>query len=305
MAYFDEVIFDPIVQMIEDSHAPVSVRENAQDSAVASALKSGRIWYADGEFIGQFNASIARELREMGATLNMTRGTFTIDPTKLSMDIRGAAEQSLDRSRKLHQDLQDRLAQVQAHAQLASTGVDVGDTTTTIVKDLAEQFNGTIAGIDVIEVSAKVTQEMAVNLNRELTENLDLSIKNFVQSEIPKLRAEVEANAFAGFRADRLAEIIQQKYGVTKRKAAFLAEQETSLLVSKYREQRYRAMGSRRYVWSTSHDERVRPDHKVLNGTTQSFDLPPVTNRKTGARNNPGEDFRCRCVAMPVIEIPE
>lgn len=304
MAYFDEVIFQPILDMLEDAGTP-DTRENAQETAVSRALKSGRLWYADGEFSGALNAEISRELREMGATLNKNRGTFTIAPDKLPADIRGAAEVSLDRSRQLHHELQDRLAQMQVNAAGLSTGLDLEETVKGIVGDLQTQLSSTVKDIDTIEVSAEITPGIAQALDEELTKNLDLYIQGFAQEEITKLRAEVQKNAFAGYRADRLVDLIRQQHGVTRRKAAFLADQETSLLVSKYREERYKALGARSYIWSTSHDERVRHDHKALDGQRFDWDSPPVTNRATGDRNNPGEDFRCRCVALPVIETPE
>jgi uncharacterized protein with gpF-like domain len=39
-----------------------------------------------------------------------------------------------------------------------------------------------------------------------------------------------------------------------------------------------------------------------LNGHIYSFDDPPVTCQATQAHNNPGEDFRCRCVAIPILD---
>ena len=72
-------------------------------------------------------------------------------------------------------------------------------------------------------------------------------------------------------------------------------------MVSKYRQIRYEDVGIRRYMWSTSGDVRVRHDHKELNGKIFYFDNPPITDKATGARNNPGEDFGCRCVAIPVM----
>jgi uncharacterized protein with gpF-like domain len=40
-----------------------------------------------------------------------------------------------------------------------------------------------------------------------------------------------------------------------------------------------------------------------LNGMKFSWTEPPITNKQTGARNNPGCDFGCRCLALPVIRI--
>lgn len=281
----------------------VDLRENAgEESALTAALKSGRIWYADGEFSGNFNAEIVRELREIGATLNKRRAVYSINPDALPIEIRSAAGQSLDRSRSMHQALQDTLGQIQANQLGLGTGLDVTEAVTGIVHDLGAQFDSTVDALDVVEIPAELTAEMTATINAELTENLELYIGNFLDHEIVELRQLVQANAFAGYRADRLVDIIEARYGVSKRKAAFLADQETGLLVAKYREVRYRSIGSTTYKWSTSHDDLVRPDHKILNGTIQAWTEKPITNRKTGARNNPGEDFRCRCVAMAIID---
>jgi SPP1 gp7 family putative phage head morphogenesis protein len=302
--HFWEVLFFPLVDLIAGAGVEIDARENAFGfkSAVVRALESGKLWYADGEFSGQFNAEISRELRAMGATLSKTRGTFELPVDKIPFDVRGAAAASVDRSRALHQSLQDTLATIEANALGLATRINVGDAVTEIVRDLVHQFNESVEAIDVVEVSAEMTPEIAAALETDLTLNLDLYVKNFLSTEIVELRQLVAANAFAGYRTDKLADMIEARWGVTKRKAAFLADQETGLLVAKFREQRYRAIGSRRYKWSTSHDDLVRHDHRLLNGEIFFWDSKPVTNRKTGARNNPGEDFRCRCVAMPIID---
>ncbi|GAG93926.1 unnamed protein product, partial [marine sediment metagenome] len=71
--------------------------------------------------------------------------------------------------------------------------------------------------------------------------------------------------------------------------------------VSEYKQQRYLDIGITKYEWSTSNDERVRDDHKQLDGKIFSFKTPPVVDRRTGRRANPAEDFGCRCVAIPIL----
>lgn len=302
--HFWETLFMPLVDLVEAAGVPIDLRENAlgAKSAVVRALESGRLWWADGEFSGQFNAEISRELRALGATLDKNRGTFRLSVENLPLDLRGVAASSVDRSRKLHQQLQETLGTIEANALGLATQVNVGDSVTRIVRDLVDEFNATTKAIDVVSVSPEVTPAIAKALDAELTQSLDLPVKNFLQHEIVELRELIAENAFAGARTDRLVDVIAARWGVTKRKAAFLADQETALLVAKFREQRATAIGSTRYKWSTSHDDLVRHDHKLLNGTIQFWASKPVTNRKTGATNNPGEDFRCRCVAMPIID---
>lgn len=304
-AYFADVLFTPLQDILADANVP-AVRENGPIDVLINAIRSSRLWYAGGVFFGKLNAAISSALRAIGAVLDRA-GNFVISHSKLPMDLRGAIEQSVEKARELHQLILKTIDTISENVKKAvQTGIETAKAVPAIIKNLGEQFDATAElAIDVVEVSAELTPEVAQALRVGFTENLNLSIRNFMDVEIPRLREAVQKNAFAGYRADTLADIIETQFGVTKRKAAFLAEQETSLLTSKFREQRYKAVGIRDYIWSTSHDERVRADHKHLDGQRFSFDSPPITNRATGARNNPGEDFRCRCVPIPVIEAPE
>jgi len=108
-------------------------------------------------------------------------------------------------------------------------------------------------------------------------------------------------NTMSGQRANNIVKLIQANYNTSLNKAKFLARQETSLLMSSMREQRYKDAGITRYKWSTSHDERVRPLHKRVNGQVFSWDNPPIVG-ELGEALNPGEDYNCRCVAIPIIE---
>jgi SPP1 gp7 family putative phage head morphogenesis protein len=103
-----------------------------------------------------------------------------------------------------------------------------------------------------------------------------------------------------GRRYESLAKDIEARLDVTQRKAEFLAIDQTLKLNADITRARMGAAGITEYVWTTAGDERVRPTHEELDGETFSFDDPPVTN-EDGDRNNPGEDYRCRCVAYPVL----
>lgn len=280
-------------------------RDNAKgDSPLERALDSGVVWYAAGVFSGTFSVDVARQLTEAAAVFDERSHVFRLSVEKLDPDVRMAAVASLGRSERAHDRVQAFLAVAMGNFASAPTGINVEAPVAVITADLVEQFNGSVKGLEWITVQPEVDPAMRRALTAELTENLNLDVKRFLSDEIPELRRLVEENVFDGMRGDKLADIIGARFGIAKRKAAFLAFQETSLLVSHYREQQASAIGSLTYVWSTSHDERVRKSHRALNGSTFFWDDPPVTNPQTGAKNNPGEDFGCRCVAMPVITVP-
>lgn len=49
-----------------------------------------------------------------------------------------------------------------------------------------------------------------------------------------------------------------------------------------------------RYVWRTRRDERVRPSHRMNDGRIFSWSDPPATG-------HPGDDYNCRCEAVPFV----
>lgn len=301
-AYLFEVIFKPLFDLLDEYN--VKTKTNAIEGAVVRALQDGQIYYNNGTFTGSFNAAISKELRSMGATFDKVNKVFHLPESRLPLGVRQAVGQSLELSRQLNKDMLGLLSEMEMNIGRADTGINLKFSLDGVFVDLRKQYERTLKskGLPVPpDLTASVKEAIAV----EYTKNLDKYIKDFTLKMIPELRGNIQENAFEGGRPDKMAKIIQAQYGVSKRKSEFLAEQETSLLLSKYRESRYKELGSRRYIWSTSNDGRVRHDHKDLNNKIFYWDSPPITNKHTGARNNPGEDFRCRCVARPILPIQE
>lgn len=305
VAFFAEVIFEPLLDTIRSfgikPRASDQGRTNEKGDAVRDALIAGRVWYAEGIFFGQFNASISRELRKAGARWSDSRKGYVLALAELPLVLRNAVIQSAALNKELNSALLSQLAEMEKNITRAPLGVDYPQVTGKLVENLNKQFEKSVEKYEMIPKGELLNTRMRQGLTETLTENLSLSIKNFASERIPVLRKIVEQHAFMGGRADKLAKQIEAQFGISKRKAAFLADQETGLLIAQYRQQRYTAVGVRQYVWMTSHDERVRADHRILDGRIFSFHDPPITDRATGRRNNPGQDFRCRCVARAVL----
>lgn len=302
--YFREVIFGPLLDLLQTEEIQIQIKTNAKINAVERGLREKQIWFADGVFSGKFNAAISRELRAMGATKDARTGTFRLPPAKLPIDLRQAVAIAQQESKKVCQAVLETLKQMQANAGKSDTGIQFTQPVNQIIDNLDRQWDKTTRGKSVA-VSPDFSHGTREIVTEEYRHSVNKSIKDFTEARIPSLRKRVEDVIFAGARTDKLAKIIEAEFGVSKRKAAWLAEQETSILVSKYREARYKSAGSRRYVWSTSHDVRVRHDHDELNGKIFDWDQPPITNHQTGARNHPGEDYGCRCVARALLPMQE
>lgn len=297
VAWLREAIFTPLTLALQENQD----RSNSI-GALATAVKAGTITYHQGAFSGKFNAAISRELHEIGAAFDRATKTFRLAHDKLPYSLRGAIAESLSASKETHTAILAVLAAIalnlpQAQLQLPREPV-YG-----IMADLDKQFMRSIAGTP--GVGAGMSEGERQRLTDELTVNLELSITDFIEDRIPHMRRMVEQNLAEGGSTAMLAKKLEAEFGLAQRKADFLADNETGLLVSKYRQIRYEAIGVQEYQWHSMEDERVRPDHAALEGRRFSFDNPPITDRATGRRNNPGEDYRCRCVALPILNLIE
>lgn len=271
--------------------------QNDMGGPLYDAIKAGSIWYDDGGFSGEFNAKISAELKKIGAVFNLTTKRFMLPRAVLPVEILTAqvhADMRYDALRRAFLSTLDNMniGSVDSH-------VHTRQAFETAINWMDDDFNKSVQSITI---QPKLPPAQKQQLAEKWSKNLDLYITDFAKSRISKMRDMVQQQTFEGRRAIDLAKMLQGEYGISKRKAEFLARQETSLLLSKFKETRYSAIGVTKYRWSTSRDERVRHDHKDLNTKIFSFTLPPVTNLKTGARNNPGEDFNCRCVAIGIVE---
>lgn len=96
---------------------------------------------------------------------------------------------------------------------------------------------------------------------------------------------------------------VQHTYGVSRSKAEFLARDQMAKLNSSLTQFQQTDAGVSEYIWSSSGDGRVRDRHRFLDGKTFSWSDPPIVDIKTGRRAHPGEDYQCRCVALPKFDI--
>ena len=297
LTYFREVIYEPLLRLLSPAE-----RTNAKLSALLAALRGGQVFYFKGKFSGRFGPAVAKELRSLGARFDRTNREFRINPDSLPPDVRVAATDAESHAAALHQQVDDTLAQMQVNLPKAPTGLDFEASAARMVEDLDSQFDRSVKPLDALTV--RVDPAMGKKVADQLAGDLNLSVKGFTVGQVKELRAQAAANAFSGARSDRLRRIIESSYGVTKRKAAFLANQETSLVTAHYRQARFQSVGSTHYRWKTMHDNSVRGDHRDLDGHVFAWDSPPVENKATGHRANPGEAYGCRCRACAIISLP-
>lgn len=154
-------------------------------------------------------------------------------------------------------------------------------------------------GIDLLEdyYSGDFYKEI---LDKWVSDNVDL-IKTIPHNSLEKMKDIVYSAYMRGETTTNIVKEIQRQYGMDKRHARLIARDQTAKLNAAITKKQQKDAGVNRYEWSDSNDNRVRSSHHRLNGHIFSWDDPPETDK--GRRCHPGEDYQCRCCALPVFDI--
>lgn len=155
-------------------------------------------------------------------------------------------------------------------------------------------------GIDVLQDSPEIraTMEAAAIQNANL-------IKSIPERYLNNVANSVLTNMRTGLLPREVAKQIEDEYGVTQRRARFIARDQTAKINGELTKQRQIDAGYEYFRWLSSDDERVRAGHREIaeadvgygKGIYRWDDLP--TNER-GERIQPGSDFQCRCSSRPV-----
>jgi SPP1 gp7 family putative phage head morphogenesis protein len=110
-----------------------------------------------------------------------------------------------------------------------------------------------------------------------------------------KIKAEYEQEFQRQFERG----ILQRRVNNADARARLIARDQISKYNGQLNKTRQTALGITKYKWITAGDERVRDSHAKLHGKIFSWDNPPTIN---GRQLNPGDDYQCRCNALPVFD---
>lgn len=294
--YFDDLLFAFIGEVLDDSRL-----ENEKD-ILADAIKSGKIEYSDGVFKskGRISNTIAKRLEELGAKYSRAKKGYRLPLSSSPYGVQQAVAQVKMANNEKIATIQKYLGDLQVNMDYLGNAVDFKAQVKKIGENLDAQFKRSMAKINV--VPAELTEFQLMEIAKNYTYNLNYYINKWAEKEIIKMREDLSKMTLGGYRAESLEDYFLRRKGISRRKAKFLARQETKLLVAEYRKNRFKQEGVTKYRWSTVLDGRERKLHRELNGKIFSWDNPPIIDERTGERGNPAEAYNCRCKAIPIID---
>lgn len=308
--HISKFLFDLLLRDIAELIKPIEKYYNNDIDVLIDAIQRQQIQYVNGYFYGKFNAKISAEIKRLGGVWDKRKKAFKLDKSKLTQRIIGAIAYASLYQQALNKAILTVLDNINVEKTLPLLKDYINVPLDDILDEMEEESNYRFGGKrykedkdtkdfeESIKVVPNIDNEIRKELKKNYTENLELSIKNFSDKEIIKLRQFVEKNTLHGLNNNQsLVNFIQKEFNTTLAKAKFLARNETKLFVTHYNLAKFKVLGIRQYIWRTSHDNRVRESHKLMDGKVVDIDTPPT---ETGGKHA-GIDYGCRCKMNAIL----
>lgn len=288
-----------------------AIRNNATSkSKLVRKVESGDLQYVGGAFTGKLDAATGKALKELGARFDKRRRAWVIAQPRLPADLQAAVTSQIKQREALEQAARESIAAIQERAKRMIEKVDFTPNALANEEEVDDRVLASLA--DDLAVQPKLDAQQKEALRKSYTENVKLSIQNFVDEEVLRFRKNLLPKIKQGINRGDLIDYVQARLKVGDSRAAFIAKQETSLFTSQTKQLLYVDAGVTMYRWSAiggkAGDGRTRDSHAAAHGKLFYWDkdVGPDGARKPidtdGKAKNPGMAFACRCRAVPIIE---
>ena len=159
-----------------------------------------------------------------------------------------------------------------------------------------------IDNYELNKVSQKVAEDYIYNMN--------YWIKKWEAKNIIEMRKKIADMVQEGAQAKTIEEYVltvpqlqklfEGEWEKAKKKAHFLAENESRLAGSVIQATQYQKLGCTQFEWGRSTSKEKRELHKTYYGQIFSFNDPPIIDEKLGIKGLPRQIWNCKCQMLCV-----
>lgn len=135
-------------------------------------------------------------------------------------------------------------------------------------------------------------------------------IQDLPQRGLEEINSIIVNGIYRGLSLTEIKKQVANKYSEMKRRARAKSVLLIAMLCGSLARINQEDAGCSKYIWCTRRDSRVRECHRELEGKVCEWNNPPAmwyrhkNGQKiyTGRYCNPGEDYGCRCVGLPIFD---
>ncbi len=251
---------------------------------------AARVAYLKGilALIAEVEATVARDILPLLPAILGQHNALRPDARETRVD--DTASLTEDTVARVRRDLEQRIPERRIQMLAQDNALRVSEHSRS---ELERQVRA-VAKIDLFAGD----QGLAQHIEAFVADNVRL-VKSVAFDQLEDLKGIILRGARLGHRHDVVAKEIQERFGMSKRRAALIATDQIASLNGELAQLRQQQVGIKHYTWSSSKDERVRKSHRALDGTRHRWDKPPLVD---GVRAHPGQPIRCRCTAIPDVD---
>ncbi|MGZ8442558.1 MAG: phage head morphogenesis protein, partial [Candidatus Binatia bacterium] len=149
-----------------------------------------------------------------------------------------------------------------------------------------------------IAIDFKMTGPMRTAYSAVLHENVGL-IKSIAERHLSEVEGLVLRSVQQGRNLGDLADELQRRYGLTRRRAALISRDQNNKATSAMNRARQLDLGIKQAVWKHSHAGRKpRPSHVAFNNHVYDVEKGAYLD---GVWTHPGLEINCRCTSRSVL----
>lgn len=150
-------------------------------------------------------------------------------------------------------------------------------------------------------IEFKMTAQVNDVLRATMAEQIGL-IRSIAQQHMTEVQGLVMRSVAKGGDLGELSKELRQRYGITRRRAEFIASDQNSKATATINRVRQEGLGITEAVWKHSHAGKTpRPSHVAADGTVYKIKEGWADPALDGKRIWPGTEPRCRCFSRPVL----
>ena len=289
-----EMIYKPMFKIL-------NLKAKNEDNPIIQALDKGLIFYENGGFKlrEKIPNRVAQALIKLGARYDKWEKSYKIAIEDLPNEIWESIKESIQNAQKKLAHINQFLQYLEMNLDQVIDSMLFHDEVITVLDDVGNKIQQNVKRVNIIDF--EFTRKQKEEIARNYTDNMNYYIKDWAVKKIPEMRRKVQQAVIEGYREIDVQKMLENEYGIAERKAKFLAQNETSIMLAQIKKVHYSAMGFDSFMWHTILDARERPLHRMLNGKIFRFDDPPVIDERTGQKGLPGETYNCRCDLTPIM----
>jgi len=321
---FFKILWEPILSVLKKYELDTKI-DNALTTgevAIINGMKANKIFMKRNKesvtFTGKFDAQMSKEFKKMGGEYNRKKKSWNVPYKNLPQQINATQGQIDVQNEQMQREMIKAMPSLDQIKELVEQNDEWIEEN--MHKAIEEMNSDWKTASRKLAVMPDFTDEQVIDMAHEYALNLKRNVVGFSDVQVFKLREMMEESISTGARADTLVKDLQAKFSISENKAKFLAKQETRLLTTQYLHERASVAGCKKFRWSTSHDSRVREQHRKYDGKifevmeAGNLGNPDSSKVPSGVLNIvcksqdgditelPGQPFGCRCRAIYLFE---